>query len=53
MGEMVKAPGRDEEPDMDMMMLEGWCPEREDKTHCVCWWDGEKCCGCQHQGEEI
>jgi len=22
------------------------CPVREDKIHCVCWWEGEACCGC-------
>lgn len=25
---------------------EGYCPNRKDKTHCECWWDGEKCCSC-------
>ena len=22
------------------------CPKREDKQHCVCWYDGELCCAC-------
>lgn len=31
---------------------EGWCPVREDETHCVHWWDGDKpCCGCK-EGEK-
>lgn len=28
---------------------EGYCPIREDHTHCECWWDGDrKCCNCDH-----
>jgi len=23
-----------------------FCPCREDKTHCECWFDGEPCCNC-------
>jgi len=22
------------------------CPDREDKQHCNCWYDGDKCCSC-------
>ncbi len=22
------------------------CTKREDKIHCECWWDGDKCCAC-------
>lgn len=22
------------------------CPKREDKTHCVCWYECEPCCAC-------
>ncbi len=22
------------------------CPNRADKTHCVCWWEGKPCCSC-------
>ena len=22
------------------------CPKREDKMHCVCWYDGKECCAC-------
>lgn len=26
---------------------EGFCPEREDETHCEHWWDGDSaCCNC-------
>ena len=29
------------------MKADGWCPSRDDETHCVHWWDGEEaCCGC-------
>lgn len=31
------------------MSEEHWetpCPKREDKLHCECWYDGEKCCAC-------
>lgn len=24
----------------------GACAEREDGTHCECWWDGGTCCSC-------
>jgi hypothetical protein len=23
-----------------------FCPKREDRQHCNCWYDGEVCCGC-------
>lgn len=23
-----------------------FCLKREDKTHCVHWWDGQSCCAC-------
>jgi hypothetical protein len=23
-----------------------YCPNREDKIHCACWWDGYACCSC-------
>ena len=26
------------------------CPEREDKTHCNCWYDGKVCCACGDPG---
>lgn len=29
---------------------EGSCEEREDETHCRCWWDGDVCCDCGHDG---
>jgi hypothetical protein len=22
------------------------CPARDDRTHCVHWYDGDPCCGC-------
>ena len=22
------------------------CPDRDDKLHCACWYDGDACCGC-------
>jgi hypothetical protein len=25
------------------------CPVREDGLHCECWYDGNACCGCQHE----
>lgn len=26
------------------------CPKREDKQHCDCWYDGERCCACGDGG---
>lgn len=23
-----------------------YCPNREDTTHCQCWWEGGACCAC-------
>ena len=25
-----------------------YCTEREDKQHCVCWWDCGPCCDCRY-----
>jgi protein gp37 len=38
--------------DLDKYIGEGYCPKREDNTHCVHWWDGEgePCCGCKQIG---
>lgn len=27
-------------------VVDGYCPKREDKTHCEHWWDGQPCCSC-------
>lgn len=28
-------------------IADGFCPARDDQTHCPHWWDGEEpCCGC-------
>ncbi len=27
-------------------MKETACPKREDKIHCDCWYDGDRCCAC-------
>lgn len=32
---------------------EGYCPAREDETHCEHWWDGFECCDCKYNGGEI
>jgi hypothetical protein len=29
----------------------GWCPVRANRTHCKCWWEGARCCGCGHGPE--
>jgi hypothetical protein len=34
------------DPDLD----NGYCPNREDKIHCECWWDERgPCCSCGHK----
>lgn len=44
----VKADGKGEKD----ARSDGSCPEREDGTHCVHWWDDEgPCCGCGFDGE--
>lgn len=35
---------------MDALIDEGYCAKREDKQHCVHWWDCGKCCSCGHEG---
>jgi hypothetical protein len=29
---------------------EGYCIKRDDETHCLHWWEGEKCCNCDAPG---
>ena len=29
------------------------CPNREDRMHCDCWYDGKACCSCGDPGEQI
>jgi protein gp37 len=38
--------------DLDPYIGEGVCFKREDKSHCVCWWDEEtaRCCSCRQWG---
>lgn len=34
-------------------VAEGFCPKRDDGTHCVHWWDGEEpCCACGDNSDE-
>lgn len=37
--------GHVEVPDLDVNSVE-YCPKRDDRIHCTCWWDGDKCCAC-------
>jgi hypothetical protein len=29
------------------------CPKREDKQHCNCWYDGERCCACGDEAAPV
>jgi hypothetical protein len=34
---------------MDRFTKSDWempCPQRQDKKHCECWYDGRPCCSC-------
>jgi hypothetical protein len=31
---------------MNATLEEGFCPQRQDESHCECWWDDGECCNC-------
>ncbi len=39
-----------EESELIARKKDGYCPSREDETHCEHWWDGESCCNCEFAG---
>lgn len=47
-------PGKPTDADLDGLADEredasDWetpCPKRDDRIHCHCWWEGERCCSC-------